>query len=639
MASCQKLQIQIAWPEERVWYSREELNSLSVVTPDPRHPRHPHTRGWARGQDRDRDEFLYVFPRDKGPYLIDQQSFNLLERTVRSLDTKPSDCIYFVAHASPRDPTLFTLVLAPHVPLAYHTLQAKFKAKWLNVLSKHPSIYDLKSTYIQAFAAIVNESKGFPLIAHLKVAFVVYPEGGHGDIVLALKLVNYLKRFEFIAISVFVSAEYGDAARRFFTDIPVNVLPVTSRFDESLSRDTQAELKGYDLYFYLTLGQFYTIYLWFDQFNNENPGFFNVATVSEYNVNAQEIIDGGYHTDSLRTEVEKNKRPSLTDFYVQFSKLITFPLGIGDLTFVNPKSHEVYRRPYDGLIITPLATPPLPFSEPWPRCPAFGIPGKDFPFAMAYVDTKSEIRSGWKCVSNFVAGVTRNFYAKPPCCQGHRCRGPLQFIVPSPDDPSSLSVLFASLHEKLGSEFPFAFCKNEDDAFALQKDANFKVILNFQVLPLPFEDMQRCIYYSINDILVTGDQSISDVLSCCPSKTIYYQTNSWKTNFASQLGHVLHLPHLVPDKDDASSTCVPLGLDKTTKRPKDIRHLIDEWSFDKRAGLGVQGLLQGTILRAHHEPFRVALDKIAALVRGKIRNNEDTRDDQNQLQNMINECL
>ena len=41
---------------------------------------------------------------------------------------------------------------------------------------------------------------------------------------------------------------------------------------------------------------------------------------------------------------------------------------------------------------------------------------------------------------------------------------------------------------------------------------------------------------SVNDILVTGDQSLTDIISCCKSnKTVWYQIAPWKKGLADQL--------------------------------------------------------------------------------------------------------
>ena len=44
---------------------------------------------------------------------------------------------------------------------------------------------------------------------------------------------------------------------------------------------------------------------------------------------------------------------------------------------------------------------------------------------------------------------------------------------------------------------------------------------------------------SIPDILVTGDQSITDVFSCCKRKKVWYQIAPWKHDFANGLAEKL----------------------------------------------------------------------------------------------------
>jgi hypothetical protein len=44
---------------------------------------------------------------------------------------------------------------------------------------------------------------------------------------------------------------------------------------------------------------------------------------------------------------------------------------------------------------------------------------------------------------------------------------------------------------------------------------------------------------SIRDILVTGDQSLTDILSCCKRKRVWYQIAPWKRGLAENLhGHL-----------------------------------------------------------------------------------------------------
>ena len=60
------------------------------------------------------------------------------------------------------------------------------------------------------------------------------------------------------------------------------------------------------------------------------------------------------------------------------------------------------------------------------------------------------------------------------------------------------------------------------------------------ILPLPYKQMQALYMYSQKQLLVTGDQSITDVLSCCNKRLVpFYQIVPWKTNFARNLSRKL----------------------------------------------------------------------------------------------------
>ena len=69
-----------------------------------------------------------------------------------------------------------------------------------------------------------------------------------------------------------------------------------------------------------------------------------------------------------------------------------------------------------------------------------------------------------------------------------------------------------------------------------------KNILNFRadIFPVSNKEMKNIIKYSVRYILVTGDQSITDVLNCCYNDALpFYQVVSWKEDFAKNLGKYL----------------------------------------------------------------------------------------------------
>lgn len=75
------------------------------------------------------------------------------------------------------------------------------------------------------------------------------------------------------------------------------------------------------------------------------------------------------------------------------------------------------------------------------------------------------------------------------------------------------------------------------------------------VLPVPNEVMLGLIKNSVKDTLLTGDQSITDALSCCPQKNIFYQIAPWKLDLANKLAKYLPNKYLTHKK----TSCGTLG--------------------------------------------------------------------------------
>jgi hypothetical protein len=77
------------------------------------------------------------------------------------------------------------------------------------------------------------------------------------------------------------------------------------------------------------------------------------------------------------------------------------------------------------------------------------------------------------------------------------------------------------------------------DKTITNKSGKFNIYLRFDIFPLPVKEMLSLIQYSEKDILLTGDQSITDALSCCVNKNIFYQIAPWKENFGKNLAKEL----------------------------------------------------------------------------------------------------
>lgn len=77
----------------------------------------------------------------------------------------------------------------------------------------------------------------------------------------------------------------------------------------------------------------------------------------------------------------------------------------------------------------------------------------------------------------------------------------------------------------------------EGDNILLHSDNKKKNSLIFRgdILPQPREKFIGLIIDSVPDILLTGDESLVDSLTCCKEKTIWYQIVPWKENLAYNL--------------------------------------------------------------------------------------------------------
>ena len=71
---------------------------------------------------------------------------------------------------------------------------------------------------------------------------------------------------------------------------------------------------------------------------------------------------------------------------------------------------------------------------------------------------------------------------------------------------------------------------------------NKTMIIRGDILPKPRNEFISLIKYSVDDVLLTGDQSITDAFSCCVNKIIWYQIAPWKKKFSTEMSKY------IPDK-------------------------------------------------------------------------------------------
>jgi len=186
----------------------------------------------------------------------------------------------------------------------------------------------------------------------------------------------------------------------------------------------------------------------------------------------------------------------------------TFPIGVG--------------KDYLGLFLTDM-----------------DIPRHDLiksPYLMSYtagIDYYGVGTHAILCYLSFLEMVTKkyNHYSK------------LQIIVPTwvsiaIEDNSTFK---SKIKKSIGTNFnKISLLTGEKEEIILKNDPGNSFILRGDILPQARDKFISLIKYSLPDILLTGDQSITDAFSHCHmNKRIWYETAPWKYEFIEELSKVI----------------------------------------------------------------------------------------------------
>ena len=116
------------------------------------------------------------------------------------------------------------------------------------------------------------------------------------------------------------------------------------------------------------------------------------------------------------------------------------------------------------------------------------------------------------------------------------------------------------------------------------------LIIRGDILPQPRPVFISLIKGSVEDVLLTGDQSITDGLSCCSGrKKIWYQIAPWKQDFATELSKA------IPDVniDHFKTSC---GVLRGIRKGIDYSSLLQKYDFRR---LGKQRM--DAVLNFHYK--------------------------------------
>lgn len=113
-----------------------------------------------------------------------------------------------------------------------------------------------------------------------------------------------------------------------------------------------------------------------------------------------------------------------------------------------------------------------------------------------------------------------------------------------------------------------------------------KLVFRKDILPLPYKKMIDLYKFSVREILVTGDQSISDVIGLFwKEKLPFYQILDWKKNFSKNMMELL--PHKY--YKSAYKSCGKIGADKYNPN---FKKFVDKYNFENIGKLKLDKLLK-----------------------------------------------
>ena len=123
--------------------------------------------------------------------------------------------------------------------------------------------------------------------------------------------------------------------------------------------------------------------------------------------------------------------------------------------------------------------------------------------------------------------------------------------------------------------YPNVWIVNSEGRDEFFEGTGNSLIIRGDILPKPRPIFISLIKGSVEDVLLTGDQSITDGLSCCASnKKVWYQIAPWKQDLATELGKA------IPDVniDHFKTSC---GTLRGIHKKKDYSDLLKKYDFRK----------------------------------------------------------
>jgi hypothetical protein len=223
------------------------------------------------------------------------------------------------------------------------------------------------------------------------------------------------------------------------------------------------------------------------------------------------------------------------------------------------------------------------------------------PFAMIYIQPPPNWGNRSKyCFLSYIEMICKKYRDKHPT---------LSVIVQDwiTDDLLDDNNLFYKLRKIIFKSYESfdIVTSDETETYVIDKNKKpkSKIIFRGDILPQKREIFISLMKDSINDILVTGDQSITDIFSCCKRKQVWYQIAPWKKEFSEELAK--HLPNKY--YETFKTSC---GTLKSIKQDTDWKQFMKEYDFRIHGKRRMDSVLQSVYHMKHNETLQKLLEII-----------------------------
>jgi len=217
------------------------------------------------------------------------------------------------------------------------------------------------------------------------------------------------------------------------------------------------------------------------------------------------------------------------------------------------------------------------------------------PYSLIYIASEDHISRTVPCYMGFMEMIAKKY----------RKHKKLDVVVPlwivhNLNNKKSAQQLI----KKINKYYTRIVIKDKDGSDDLTDTQTGNVFtIRGDILPVDNKKMFALMKYSLSDILLTGDQSLTDALSCCWNKNIFYQIAEWKESLGKELAKELPNKFLKSKK----TSC---GTLKAINYNSNYRVFVNKWDFRKLGRPRMDAIMLASLAKHKNKDFEELDDMI-----------------------------